>query len=88
MINWLNNISIRKALIAVISASLITLSMVTITLNSNIFTGVFEANIEQDLLPNQLAKIEARIRSQLSTPLELSKSITQNKYLIDWAVAD
>ena len=87
MINWLNNISIRKALIAVISASLITLSMVTITLNSNIFTGVFEANIEQDLLPNQLAKIEARIRSQLSTPLELSKSITQNKYLIDWAVA-
>ncbi len=87
MINWLNNISIRKALIAVISASLITLSIVTITLNSNIFTGVFEANIEQDLLPNQLAKIEARIRSQLSTPLELSKSITQNKYLIDWAVA-
>jgi len=87
VINWLNNISIRKALIAVISASLITLSIVTIALNNNIFSTVFEKNIEQDLLPNQLAKVEARIRAQLSTPLELSKSITQNKYLIDWAMA-
>ena len=85
--NWLNNISIRKSLIAVISISLITLSIVTIALNSNIFTTVFEKNIEQDLLPNQLAKVEARIRAQLSTPLELAKSIKQNKYLIDWAMA-
>jgi len=85
--NWLNNISIRKSLITVISVSLITLSIVTIALNSNIFTTVFEKNIEQDLLPNQLAKVEARIRTQLSTPLELAKSITQNKYLIDWAMA-
>lgn len=87
MKNWLHNISIRKALITVISASLITLSIVTLALNSNIFTSVFEQNIEQDLLPNQLAKIEARIKLKLSTPLELSKSITQNKFLIDWAMA-
>jgi methyl-accepting chemotaxis protein len=38
------------------------------------------------LLPNQLTKVEARIRTQLSTPLELAKSITQNQYLIDWAM--
>ena len=87
MSNWLNNISIRKSLIVVISASLVTLSIVTLALNSNIFTSVFERNIEQDLLPNQLAKIEARIKLKLSTPLELSKSITQNKFLIDWAMA-
>lgn len=86
MNNWLSNISIRKALIMVITASLITLSIVSIVLNNHIFSRVFERNIEQDLLPNQLSKIAARIRSQLSTPLELSKSITQNKYLIDWAL--
>lgn len=71
MINLLNNISIRKALIMVISASLITLSIVTIALNNNIFGTVFEKSIEQDLLPNQLAKIEARIRAKLSTPLRV-----------------
>jgi methyl-accepting chemotaxis protein len=87
VINLLNNISIRKALIMVISASLITLSIVTIALNNNIFGTVFEKSIEQDLLPNQLAKIEARIRAKLSTPLELSKSMAQNKFLIDWALA-
>lgn len=87
MINWLNSISIRKALIAVISASLITLSVVSIALNNSIFATVFETNIEQDILPNQLAKVEARIRTQLGTPLELARSMTQNKYLIDWAMA-
>jgi len=84
---WLKNISIRKALIAVITTSLITLSLVSIGLNNAIFTNVFEENIEQELLPNQLAKVESKIRKQLSTPIELSKSISQNKYLIDWSLA-
>ncbi|WP_448566849.1 methyl-accepting chemotaxis protein [Thalassotalea ganghwensis] len=85
--SWLNKVSIRKALIAVITTSLITLSLLSIGLNNAIFSDLFQKNIEQDLLPNQLAKVESRIRSQLSTPLELSKSITQNKYLLDWAVS-
>ncbi|GLX79503.1 energy taxis-modulating methyl-accepting chemotaxis protein with Cache_1 sensory domain [Thalassotalea insulae] len=84
---WANNISIRKALIAVITTSLITLSILSIALNNLIFSSVFRENIEQDLLPNQLAKVEARIRKQLSTPLELSKAITQNQFLLDWAAA-
>ncbi|WP_448211323.1 methyl-accepting chemotaxis protein [Colwellia sp. MEBiC06753] len=82
---WFENLSIRKTLIAVITMSLITLSILSLGLNNYIFSGVFQENIEQDVLPNQLAKVEARVRKQLSTPLELSKSITQNKFLIDWA---
>jgi len=85
--SWLHDISIRKALIAVITTSLITLSLLSIGLNNYIFSDLFQKNIEQDLLPNQLSKVEFRIREQLSTPLELSKSITQNRFLIDWAAA-
>ncbi len=84
---WAKNISIRKALIAVLTASLITLSILSIALNNLIFSNVFRENVEQDLLPNQLAKVEARIRKQLSTPLELSKAITQNQFMLDWAAA-
>jgi len=85
MSNWLKNLKIRHALIAVISFSLIVLSLTSIAINSNMFKSLFENNIEQAVLPNQLAKVEARIRHQLSTPLELSKAISQNKYLLDWA---
>ena len=85
--NWLTDRSIRQTLIAVITTSLITLSIFSLALNNYIFSNVFQNNIEQDLLPNQLAKVESRIRKQLSTPLELSKAITQNKFLLDWAVA-
>ncbi|WP_445947471.1 methyl-accepting chemotaxis protein, partial [Shewanella sp.] len=46
-----------------------------------------EKSIEQDLLPNQLAKLEAQIRYQLSTPIELSKGMSQNKFLLDWVMA-
>lgn len=84
---WLSNISIRKTLITVITTSLITLSILSLLLNSYIFSSVFRENIEQDLLPNQLAKVESRIRNQLSTPLELSKAITQNKFILDWATS-
>jgi len=87
MNDWLRQITIEKGLIAITAISLLVLSISSIALNNVIFRQVFEQNIEQDLLPSELAKVEARIRHQLSTPLELSKSITQNKYLIDWAVA-
>ncbi|MDT0603571.1 methyl-accepting chemotaxis protein [Thalassotalea castellviae] len=85
--NWFTNRSIRQTLIAVITTSLITLSIFSLALNNFIFSNVFQHNIEQDLLPNQLAKVESRIREQLSTPIELSKGIAQNKFLLDWAVA-
>lgn len=88
MNEWLKNLQIRHALIAVISLSLLTLSLTTIYLNNVMFTDVFENNIKNSLLPNQLSKVEARIRHQLSTPLELSKSISQNKFLLDWANND
>ncbi|WP_286262746.1 methyl-accepting chemotaxis protein [Thalassotalea atypica] len=87
MNDWLKKITIKRGLIAITAISLVVLSLSSIVLNNIIFKEVFEKNIEQDLLPNQLAKVEARIRQQLSTPLELSKSITQNSYLIDWASA-
>ncbi|WP_448547037.1 methyl-accepting chemotaxis protein [Thalassotalea fusca] len=83
----LKNLKIRHALITIITVSLLTLTVTTIVLNNIMFTNVFEDNIEADLLPNQLAKVEAKIRYQLSTPLELSKAITQNKMLIDWSLA-
>ncbi|MDO6446634.1 methyl-accepting chemotaxis protein [Colwellia sp. 1_MG-2023] len=87
MSNWLTNRSIRQTLIAVITTSLITLSIFSLALNNFIFSNVFQNNIEQDLLPNQLAKVESRIREQLSTPIELSKGIAQNKFLLDWVLA-
>ncbi|MEW6981524.1 methyl-accepting chemotaxis protein [Colwelliaceae bacterium 6471] len=85
--SWFKNLSIKNGLIYVITASLITLSLLSIALNNTIFSNLFEQNIEQDILPNQLAKVEHRIREQLSPALELSKGITQNKYLLDWAIA-
>jgi len=88
MNNWLKNLKIRHALIAVISFSLMVLSLTSIAINSSMFKSLFEENIEQALLPNQLAKVEARIRHQLSTPLELSKAISQNKFLLDWAASN
>lgn len=84
--HWLRNVSIRRLLIAVITLSLITLSILSISLNNYIFSDLFQENIEQDLLPNQLAKVKYRIREQLSTPLTLSKSISQNRFLLDWAL--
>ena len=87
MRSWLNNIKIRYALIAIISGALLTLSFASIILNNQMFTSVSQKNIESELLPNQLAKVESRIRYQLSPALELSKSITQNKFLIDWSLA-
>jgi len=87
MNQWLNTIKIRHALITIITVSLLTLSIVGILLSNNAFTNVSERSIESDLLPNQLAKVAARINHQLSTPLVLSKAITQNKFLIDWALA-
>ncbi len=84
---WIRSISIRQSLIAVITLSLITLSILSIALNSFIFSSVFKENVEQEMLPSQLAKVESKIREQLSTPIALSKSITQNKFLIDWTVA-
>lgn len=85
--SYLKNMSIRKSLITIIATSLISLSLLSIALNNMIFSRLFQENIEQDLLPNQLAKVKSRIKNQLSTPLELSKSITQNKFLIDWTLA-
>jgi len=86
MADWLKNLKIRDALVAIISVALLSLTITTILLNNQIFTNVSETSIEEDILPNQLAKVEARIRSQLSPPLSLSKSITQNQYLLDWAL--
>ncbi|TPH17689.1 methyl-accepting chemotaxis protein [Litorilituus lipolyticus] len=86
MADWLKNLKIRDALVAIISVALLSLTVTTILLNNQIFTNVSETSIEEDILPNQLAKVEARIRSQLSPPLSLSKSITQNQYLLDWAL--
>jgi len=87
MQTWLKTITIRHSLIAIIAISLLTLTFTSILLGNATFTKVSENSIESDLLPNQLAKVEARIMHQLSTPLVLSKSITQNKFLIDWALA-
>ncbi|MBL4941994.1 MAG: methyl-accepting chemotaxis protein [Colwellia sp.] len=87
MNQWLKNVKIRHALIAIITVSLLTLSLAGILLSNNAFTNVSENSIESELLPNQLAKVAARINLQLSTPLVLSKAITQNKFLIDWALA-
>jgi methyl-accepting chemotaxis protein len=84
MNDWLKNLKIRHALIFTIAISLLTLSSAGILLGNSAFKEVFRSNIEKDLLPNQLDKIEAKIRHQLSTPLELSKAVTQNKFLIDW----
>ena len=87
MNNWLLNLKIRHALVGIIALALIILSVATTVLNNNMFTSVTEQGIEADLLPNQLAKVEARIRYQLSTPIELSKGMSQNKFLVDWSLA-
>jgi len=87
METWLKKITIRHSLIAIIAISLLTLTFTSILLGNVTFTKVSENSIESDLLPNQLAKVKAKIMHQLSTPLVLSKSITQNKFLIDWALA-
>ena len=84
MNEWLKNLKIRHALIAIITISLLTLSFAGILLSNSTFTQVSEQTIENELLPNQLAKVNARIRYQLDTPLTLSKAITQNKFLIDY----
>lgn len=83
----LKKIKIRHTLVIVIAVSLLTLSIAGTLLSNNAFTKVSERSIESELLPNQLAKVAARINYQLSTPLVLSKAITQNKFLIDWALA-
>lgn len=83
----LQNITIRHLLILIISFALIVLAASTTVLNGSLFASAAEKSIEQDLLPNQLAKIEAQIKLQLSTPIELSKGMSQNKYLLDWALA-
>lgn len=87
MSEWLNKIKIRHALIAIIAISLLTLSIAGTLLSNNAFTKVSEQSIESGLLPNQLAKVAAQVRHQLSTPLVLSQSMSQNKFLIDWALA-
>ena len=85
MSEWLKKIKIRHALIAIIAISLLTLSISGTLLSNNAFTKVSEQSIETGLLPNQLAKVAAQVRHQLSTPLVLSQSMSQNKFLIDWA---
>ncbi|MCJ8318868.1 MAG: methyl-accepting chemotaxis protein [Colwellia sp.] len=87
MSEWLKKIKIRHALIAIIATSLLTLSIAGTLLSNNAFTKVSEQSIESGLLPNQLAKVAAQVRHQLSTPLVLSQSMSQNKFLIDWALA-
>jgi len=87
MSEWLKKIKIRHALIAIIAVSLLTLSIAGTLLSNNAFTKVSEQSIESGLLPNQLAKVAAQVRHQLSTPLVLSQSMSQNKFLIDWALA-
>ncbi len=87
MNDWLKNLNIRNALVGIIAIALLFLSVSTTILNNSMFTSVTAQGIEQNLLPNQLAKVEARIRYQLSTPLELSKGMSQNKYLSDWSLA-
>ena len=87
MNEWLKKVKIRHALVIIITLSLLTLSIAGILLSNNTFTNVSEHSIESDILPNQLAKVAARINYQLSTPLVLSKAMTQNKFLIDWALA-
>jgi methyl-accepting chemotaxis protein len=81
------NIKIRHLLILIISLALVVLAASTTILNGVLFSSAAEQSIEEDLLPNQLAKLEAQIRYQLSTPIELSKGMSQNKFLLDWAVA-
>lgn len=85
MAEWIRNMKIRDALVAIIAVALFSLTITTILLNNQIFTTVSETSIEEDILPNQLAKVEARVRAQLGPPLSLSKSMTQNQYLLDWA---
>ena len=87
MNEWLLNLKIRHALVGIIALALFILSLATTVLNNNMFTSVTEEGIETNLLPNQLAKVEARIRYQLSTPLELSKGMSHNKFLTDWSLA-
>ena len=82
----LNNLKIRHLLVALISTALLTLAIVIMALNGKIFISVYEQTIEQELLPNQLEKVRSRIRHQLSTPVELSKAISQNHMLIDWSL--
>ncbi|WP_042143915.1 MULTISPECIES: hypothetical protein [unclassified Pseudoalteromonas] len=60
-------ITIRQALIAITALSLLTLTFTSILLGHSTFTKVSENSMESDLLPNQLAKVEARIMHQLST---------------------
>lgn len=84
--DWLKNLNIRNALVGIIAVALLFFSISTTVLNNSMFTAVTSQGIEQNLLPNQLAKIEARIRHQLSTPLELSKGMSQNKFLSDWSL--
>jgi methyl-accepting chemotaxis protein len=81
------NIKIRHLLILIISLALVVLAASTTILNGVLFSSAAEKSIEQELLPNQLAKVEAQIKLQLSTPIELSKGMSQNKYLLDWALA-
>ena len=61
MEKWLKTITIRHALIAIIAISLITLTFTSILLGNTTFTKVSENSIESDLLPNHLAKVEAKI---------------------------
>ena len=88
MKNWLATFKIQHALVGIITLALVILSLATTVITNKMFTEVTEAGIESNLLPNQLAKVEARIRYQLSTPLELSKAMSQNKFLSDWSLAD
>jgi len=87
MNEWLLNLKIRHALVGIIAIALFILSFSTTLLNNNMFTSVTEQSIESDLLPNQLAKVESRIRYQLGTPFELSKGMSQNKFMSDWSLA-
>ena len=82
----IKNLKIRHALIGIIAIALLALAATSMLVNSHMFTNVTKQNIEQEMLPNQLSKIEEHVRNQLSMPIELSKAITQNKMLIDWAL--
>ena len=81
------NFKIRHLLILIISFALIFLAASTTLLNRSLFFASAEKSIEEELLPNQLAKIEAQIRYQLSTPIELSKAMSQNTFILDWVMA-
>ncbi len=85
MKNWLQNLSIRQALITIIVISFFTLTLSTVLVNNSMFTDVFEENIEKDVLPNQLHKVKERIQYQLSTPVVLAQSLAQNIELLEWS---